>query len=227
VRAASTFIKPRRARSDAPCLFRFAGFDQHLGYWCAGPDLDRAGALHLRADPLHELAHGKDQAAILVQERRRPRQIQRMVLDGQRPLERANHRIRRAQRGRAPAGADRIEQIKNFFFANRHGHRNLCRIEIGKRCAQSPRLRHNAGDAKADVIGAFVAEHLWRHAWHGGAFDDRRAVGIDELLRQRREKPRRGRAEPDADDVHVHALAFDGRLICHEKLFYPVFFLKL
>ena len=130
---------PRPGRASARrrlCLLSMSACDTGR----AGPDLDRAGALHLRADPLHELAHREHQAAVLVQKRRRPRQIQRVVFDRQRPLERANHRIRRAQRGRAPAGADRVEQIKNFFLADRRGHRNLRLVEIGKRCPQSPRL---------------------------------------------------------------------------------------
>ena len=40
-------------------------FDQRLGHRRAGPDLDRAGALHLGADPLHELAHREHQPAVL------------------------------------------------------------------------------------------------------------------------------------------------------------------
>jgi hypothetical protein len=179
----------------------------------AGPDLDGAGALHLRADPLHELAHREHHAAALVQKRRRPRQVQRVALERQHPLEVADQRVRQAQRHRAPAGADGVEQVKHFFLADRRGHRE-CRpwIEIGKTRAQRAGAGDDAGHAEADVVGAFVAEHLRRHAGHDGAFDGGRAVGVDELLGQRGEKSRRGRAEADADDVHVHALAFNGSL---------------
>ena len=50
-------------------------FDQRLRDGCAGPDLNRARALHLRANPLHELSHRKHHAAALVQKAGRPRQI--------------------------------------------------------------------------------------------------------------------------------------------------------
>jgi len=68
----------------------FAFFDERLRDRGAGPDLDGAGALHLRPDPLHELAHRKNHAAVFVEERRSPWQIQRVVFEWQRELERAN-----------------------------------------------------------------------------------------------------------------------------------------
>ena len=101
-------------QADAGLDRRLSRFLDARGFLChrrAGPDLDRAGALHLRADPLHELAHREHQAAVFVQERRRPRQVQRVVLERQRPLEGANQRRRPArsiaERRLAPTGSSR------------------------------------------------------------------------------------------------------------------------
>ena len=114
---------------------------------------------------------------------------------------------RRVQR--APARADRVEQIDDLLLRDRSGHGDLLGVEVGEGGAQAAGARHDAGDAEADVVGALVAKDLRRHAGHDGAFDRRRAVRVNELLRQRGEKAGRGRPEADADDVHVHALAFD------------------
>ena len=178
----------------------------------AGPDLDRAGALDLRADPLHELAHREHQAAVLVQEGGGPRQFERVVLERQQPAEGADAGVRRAQGPGAAAGADGIEQVEDLLLGDRRGHRDLRRVEVGEGGAQAAGARDHAGDAEADVVGALVAEDLRRHAGHGGAFDGGRAVRVDELLGERGQEAARGRAEADADDVHVHALAFDVRL---------------
>ena len=132
------------------------------------------------------------------------------MLERQREFERANEPIRQTKCCRTPAGAVRVEQVKHFFFADRRRHRNAGLLDFRKTCAQRPRPRHDTGDAEADVIGALVAKHLRRRAGHDGAFDGWRAIRVDELFRQRREKTRCRRAEPDADDVRIHALAFNG-----------------
>jgi hypothetical protein len=85
----------------------------------------------------------------------------------------------------------------------------------GKGGAQTSGLGNDAGNAEADVIGALIAEHLRRQARHDGAFDGRRAVGIEELLRERGEEARRRRPEADADDVHIHALTFHDGFSAH------------
>ena len=175
----------------------------------AGPDLDGAGALQLRADPLHELAHRKNHAVVLVQKRRRPRQIQRVLLERQGKFCRANQFIREVQRHRAAARAVRVEQIQSFFLAHRRGHRDAGGFDFWKTRLQRPRPRDDAGHAKADVVRAFVAQNLRRHAGHDGAFNGGRAVGVDEFFGQRGKKSRRGRAKADADDVGVHARAFN------------------
>ena len=77
---------------------------------------------------------------------------------------------------------------------------------------ESARASHCAGDAEADVVGAFVADDLRRHSRHDGAFDGGRTIGVDELFGQRCEESRRGRAESDANDVRVHAGAVDRRV---------------
>ena len=158
VRAVFAFFKPRRARSDAPYHFWFASFNQRFRHRRAGPDLDGAGALHLRADPLHELAHRENHAVVLVQKRRCPRQVQRVMLERQRKFEGADERIGQTQRGGAPARAVRVEQIQNFFLADRRGHRDAGGFDFRKARAQRPRPRDDAGDAEADVIRALVAQ---------------------------------------------------------------------
>ena len=104
----------------------FVVFDQRLRHRRAGPDLDRAGALHLRADPLHELAHRKHHAAVLVQKGRRPRQVQRVVLERQRPLERANARVR--QPAALPsAGSRQRDRAGKALFLRRPARPSGCR----------------------------------------------------------------------------------------------------
>ena len=44
----------------------FLFLNQRLRYRRAGPDLDVAGTLHLRAHPLHELAHRENHSIVLV-----------------------------------------------------------------------------------------------------------------------------------------------------------------
>ena len=97
---ADDFGERRRPACAAPSCFslgerrwqagrlRFSprSFNQRFRHRRAGPDLDGAGALHLRADPLHELAHRENHAVVLVQKRRRPRQIQRVMLERQQPI---------------------------------------------------------------------------------------------------------------------------------------------
>ena len=139
----------------------------------------------------------------------------------QREFRRANQRVGQLQRSRAAARAVRVEQIQNFFLADRRGHRDAGGFDFGKTRAQRPRPRDDAGHAEADVVRALVAEHLRRHSGHDGAFDGGRAVGVDELFGQRGEKSRRGRAKADADDVRVHARAFDlcvVRSLAHAKM---------
>ena len=147
-----------------------------------------------------------------VQERQASRAVQaRRFRDGNRPLKRTDAGSRRraaaSDRRLAP---NRVEQIKHLLLRDRRGHGDLFGVEVGKRGPETLGARDHAGHAEADVIGALVAEDLGRHAGHRRAFDGRRAVGVHELLREGGEKPAGGRAEADADDVHVHALALDG-----------------
>ena len=142
--------------------------------------------------------------------------FKRVVFDGQHPFESAHQFIRRAQRRRPPARADADRADKAPFPHATGVAIGICALSrSGNVGAQCPRPGHDAGNAEADVIRAFVAKHLRRHPRHDGAFDGGRAVGIDQLFRQRRQKSRRGRPEPDTDDVRVHALALDYRLFVH------------
>ena len=185
--------------------------DKRAGHGRARPDLDGARALDLRAHPLHELAHGKHQSVVLVEERWRPRQFDGFVCQRSEALEGANAGIRRAQGPGSAAGPDRVQEVNHGFFGDRRGQRDLPRVEIGKGLAQTPRASHHSGDTKTDVVRPFVAEDLRRHAGHHRALDGRRAVRIDHALGQAGQKAGHRRTEADADDVGVQALSFGGR----------------
>ena len=81
----------------------------------ARPDLHEAVGHELRADPLIELADGEDQAALLVQKRRRPGQLEGMIFDPP-PFPKTKKIIAEAQQRGAPAGADGIEQVENALL---------------------------------------------------------------------------------------------------------------
>jgi len=181
--------------------------NKRLGHRGAGPDLDRAGALHLRPNPLQELAHRKHQSAGLMQKSGRPRQLERLMPNRQQPAKSPETGVRRAQRPGSAADAEGIQQINHPLLRDRGGHGNLPRVELGQRRAQPPRPRHHSRHAKAEVIGPLVAQHLGRRAGQDAALDGRRAIGVEELPGKRGEKPRRGRPEADADNIRVHALA--------------------
>ena len=104
------------------------------------------------------------------------------MLNWQGKFEGSKEQIRHTKCYRTPARALRIKQIKHLFLTDGHGHRDTGLFDLRERNAQGARPRHNAGDSKTDVIGAFVAKHLRRHARHDGAFDRWCAIGIDELL---------------------------------------------
>ena len=114
------------------------------------------------------------------------------------------------QQGRTPARANGIKQIKHLLFADRRGHGDAGLFNIRDARPQGAGFGDHAGNAEADVVRALVAKHLGRQAGRDGAFHGGRAVGVDELFGQRGEKPRRRRAESDANDVRVHARAFNG-----------------
>src|ERR1035437_6395062 len=139
----------------------------------------------------------------------RPRQLDCFVLKGQQSRECAYAGIRRAQGPGAPACAYRVKQIDDFLRRNRSRHGDLLWVEIREGGAQPAPSRHYTRDPKAYVVGTFVAKYLRWHAGHDGAFHRGRAVRVDELLRERCEEARRGGSESDADNVRVHALAFD------------------
>ena len=182
---------------------------QRLGDRCARPDLHGAGALDLGAHPLHELPHREHQPVLLVQERRRPGQLQGLVPIREQPAEGTDARIGRAQGPGPAAGANGVQQIHDFLFRDGRGHRNLLGIKVREAGAQSAGACHDARDAKGKVIRALVAKHLRRRARHRGAFDRRCAVRVQEIARKRGQEPRRGRTEAHADNVYVHALALD------------------
>ena len=144
----------------------------------AGPDLHHAGGHELRADPLVELADGEHEAVVLVQERRERRAVRaRGARTAAAKLERADSRVGRAQGERAAAGAEGIEQVEHLLAGDGRGHGNLRRVEIGKAGANAARARDDAGDAEAEVVGAFVADHLQRHVRARRRFRRRGAVG--------------------------------------------------
>ena len=81
VRALGAAVRDRRpgrgAARPSPCLSSTSACATGV----AGPDLDGARGEHLRAHPLHELAHREDEAVLLVQELGRPGQLERVLLD--------------------------------------------------------------------------------------------------------------------------------------------------
>ena len=161
----------------------FVLLDERLRDRCARPDLDGTGALHLRPDPLHELAHRKNHAAVFVEEGRSPWQIQRVLLERQREFERVKEKIAQTEHCRTPARTMRVEQIKHLFLADGRRHGNAGLVDFRKSCPQRPRFCHDARNAEPDVIRAFITQHLRRHSGHGGALDSRCAVGIGQLFR--------------------------------------------
>ena len=79
------FVRPL---IDQPHAYNAVALDQRARHGRRGPHLDGAGAHHLRAHPLHELAHREHQTVVLAEKGRDPRQVDRVVFKGQRPLER-------------------------------------------------------------------------------------------------------------------------------------------
>jgi len=152
--------------------------------------LDRAGALHLRADPLHELGPmERHQAAILVPENGGVHGRFNASCPLQRPFER-RRTIAPPRRNVAetPAGAPNwIEQIKELFLPDQRGHRKSGPNRVrGNGCAQAPRFRHDAGNAEKPMSSAaFVSKSTCGgNARQGGAFDGRCAVGIDRCFEE-------------------------------------------
>ena len=175
----------------------------------ARPDLHRAGAHELRANPLIKLADGHDQPAVLLQVRRNVRQLERVVLAPQH----AEKFVGQAQRQRPATRADRVEQVKHLFLFDRRTQRNLRRVKFREAGANPTRPRHHAGHTNADVIGTFVADDLRWRARHHGTLHFWGAVRVQQPARQRGQKPAGGRAEPNADNVHVHRLSFTHKLV--------------
>ena len=104
------------------------GIDEGFGDGHAGPDLDRAGAHQFTADELHELAEGENQAAGLVEKRRNIGQFDAVVAV---EAEGAQGAIGEFERGRAAAGAHRIEQIDHSLLLHRRGHGDAADIQMG------------------------------------------------------------------------------------------------
>ena len=121
-------------------------------------------------------------------------------------------KIAKAQERGAPAGADGIEQVEDALLLDRSGHGNLSGIERGKAGANALGARDHAADARGQIVGALVAEHLQRHARRDRALECGVGGVLAPGLRERGQKSARGRAKAGASDVHVHRLAVDLRL---------------
>ena len=175
---------------------------------CARPDLHKAASHQLRAHPLIELADGKDQAAAFVEKRRRPGQIEGRVSDP--PLfPESEKNISKTQKRGAPAGANGIEQIENALLLDRSGHGNLRGIERGETRANAFGACDHATDARGQIVGTLVTQHLQRHARSDAAFK-RRIGGIPVPgFSERGKKSTRGRTEAGAGNVDFHRLPVD------------------
>ena len=200
----------RHALIDEPYAGHAAVLDDRFADGAAGPDLRGAGADDLLRDPLGELSHREDESAVLFEEVGRPRQFHRMVFHAQDRSERADGDIGDAHERGSPAGADWIEEVKNFFVRHGRGHRDVRGIEVRETFADRASARDNARDAEAEVVRTLVAQHLQRQARGDRAFDRRGAVGVEDAAPECREESAGRRTEADAHDVGVHARTFDG-----------------
>ena len=93
-----------------------------------------------------------------------------------------------------------LSRVRNLFH----------QIEIGERGADVTGFGDDAGNTEPDVVGAFVAHHLQRHARHHLALKSRRAIGVHHGAAQGGQKSGRGGAEPHAHDIGFHRLSFSG-----------------
>ncbi len=171
---------PIHALIEQPHAQNFPICDQRFAHRHPRPDLYRAAGQQLRADPLIELPDGKHQPVLLVQKARSERKLERVVFDPEKSTECLQEAVGGSQRQRTTAGAGGIEQIHQLLAGNRGRHRNLRRIEIREGGANAARACHHSRDAKADVIRAFVADDLQRHAGHRRTLDRRGAVVVQQ-----------------------------------------------
>ena len=161
-------------------------------------------------NPLIELAERHDEAIVLGEKARDVRQLDGLIAKGQEFAEGADELVGGAQRERAPAGADGIEQVNQFLFLYGRGHRNLRGVEVREAGANAACSRDGTGDTKAQAIGTFVANHLERSAGSGRTVEAGRTVGIQRIAREGGEEAAHGRSEAHAGDVHQHLLTLDG-----------------
>ncbi len=169
--------------SDAPV------FDQRVRHGASRPNLHGPGHHERLPHPLVELADGKDQPIVLLEKIGRVGQFHRVLLHRRHASEGANHAVGESQRSRAAAGAVRVEQVEHLLMPYRRGHGNLRNVQVGEGSANAAGARHHAGDAETDVVGAFVADYLGRHAGHHPAFDSRRTIGVVEPAGERGQEP--------------------------------------
>jgi hypothetical protein len=83
----------------------------------------------------------------------------------------------------------------------------LGRIEVWEGGSEAARAGDDARDAESDVLGALIADDLEGSAGRNGAFERRRAIGVEQRPGEGGEEAAHGGPEADAGDVHVHPLA--------------------
>ncbi len=117
-----------------------------------------------------------------------------------------------AERERAAAGADGIEEVENALLLHFRGHGNCGGIECGKAGANVVGAGDYAADACGEIVGALVAENLERHAGRDFAFECGIGGVLGPCLREGGKEAAGGRAEAGAGDVDVHggAVEVDG-----------------
>ena len=125
----------------------------------ARPDLHEAAGHQLRANPLVELADGKDQATAFVEKRRCPGQLEGKVTDPT-LFSKTKKKISKAQERGAPARAGGIEQVKNALLFHLGSHGNLRGIERRKARANAFGACHHATNSGGQVVRALVTKHL-------------------------------------------------------------------
>ena len=166
---------------------------------------------HLLGGPRHEGSHRQHEAAALVHERRRERQLARVPFPAaHEEAAQLETEIAEAREGRTLRRAQVVEKVGRLLLADGGAVRDLLRqVDAGEGAADRSGLRDDAGDAEAGVVGALVAHDLEGTARHGLRLVERRAVllRLRERGAERREEPGGGGAKSRHHDIRLHLLS--------------------
>ncbi|OQA56015.1 MAG: hypothetical protein BWY42_01208 [Candidatus Omnitrophica bacterium ADurb.Bin277] len=118
----------------------------------------------------------------------------------------------------AAARAHRVQKIINFFMFYRMRHRDPGELFGCKRGLDAFCFGHNPRYAEADIIRAFITDHLERHAGHSLALEMFRCRVRRHRAIECGEESRGRGSESGTNDINVHLLAVSGHvnLSCHK-----------